>query len=119
MKICLPLRAADVVSASRTGLSRRVRAAASQINLVEVWLDSCDSDDISEVIGKIRGLVGGKKPVIAVCKAPIEKGAFRGREKERIERLIKAAALPNRIQRQALVLANFSPIKGNNRPVSK
>ena len=79
MKICIPVREK---STARAAL--QIKKAQKEADFVEIWLDKIESEKAALLI-KIC-----KKPVIVVCRGLREQGSFKGSEKERIERLIKA-----------------------------
>lgn len=52
--------------------------------LFEIWLDAFSTQDMASLKPNLEGI---KRPVVAVCRGPIEKGSFTGTEQERILRL--------------------------------
>lgn len=80
MKICIPIRETSFKKALL-----KIKKAQKYADFVEIWFDRFRST------ARVKALIGAsKKPVIAVCRGPMEKGNFRGTEKERISALLEA-----------------------------
>ncbi|MEK7524384.1 MAG: type I 3-dehydroquinate dehydratase [Patescibacteria group bacterium] len=83
MRICIPIRQKSLkkaIKAAQEGLKKasKLEDAGHEL-LFEVWLD--DMAGLGDFIRRV------KRPVIVVCRGPIEKGSFKGTEQERVLRL--------------------------------
>ncbi len=80
--ICIPIKGSNVDE-----MIRSMRLAEKKADITELWIDSLGIEDIKKIF-KIK-----KKPVMIVNKGENEKGTFKGSEKQRMERIIKAIQL--------------------------
>lgn len=80
IRICIPVK-----DGGFTAIKKKIEAANSHADIVELWADELNEEDLKKLIQL------SKKPVLAVCRAKEERGNFKGTEKERIEMLIKSA----------------------------
>lgn len=83
MKICIPIREKSLERAKK-----QVKRARKQADFIEIWLDSFGAKISQADLKKL--IKSSRKPVIAVCRGVLEKGAFRDSEQERIGILEKA-----------------------------
>lgn len=83
MRICIPIRSSNLEKAKKQVKRAEKAARGLRDVFLEIWLDK-----IGE---RIEGL-GYRRPIIAVCRGPIEHGQFKGSEKERVKRLENAVA---------------------------
>jgi len=74
-----------VQAKSLQDLQKKVKTVSTKADLIEIWLDHLPNAVTPNQIKKIT-----KKPFIIVNKPKREKGAWRGNEEQRIERLIDA-----------------------------
>lgn len=85
--LCLPIKPKSSLSALL-----QVRKCPGEIDAVEIWLDSLKPSDRSRI--KVATLIRGlsrMKPILAVCKNPLEKGSFTGSDAQKVDLLIAAA----------------------------
>ncbi|MEK7171471.1 MAG: type I 3-dehydroquinate dehydratase [Patescibacteria group bacterium] len=93
MRICIPIRVKSLKEAEK-----QVKNAILLLKsvpqkpeiLFEIWLDRFCGSDFEANLRKL--IKNCKAPVIAVCRGKIERGDFKGSEKERIE-ILKNAVL--------------------------
>lgn len=85
MRICVPIREKNLQKAEKQVKKAQKRLKNFKNAFFEIWLDRLDLKvNLKEFI-RFCG-----KPVIAVCRGKIERGNFKGSEKERIEILKNA-----------------------------
>lgn len=80
MKICIPIRETPFKKALL-----KIKKAQKYADFVEIWFDRFRSATEMKALMK-----ASRKPVIAVCRGPVEKGSFEGTERERIALLEEA-----------------------------
>jgi 3-dehydroquinate dehydratase type I len=89
MRVCVPVRVNTASEAKQCigrihGLAHS-RGGRDQVKLlIELWLDRLSNEEIVECI------CYAKLPILVVCRAPNEKGHFRGSEEARTEKLLTA-----------------------------
>lgn len=83
MRICIPIRELSPQGGKLLKNSlKKVAVACKFGDLVEVWLDGLPQpvkeSDLKALVKVAKTSKVGRKPLIAVCKAPFEKGSFKG-----------------------------------------
>lgn len=82
MRICIPIRENNLIRAKKQMEKAIVKLRNRKDSLIEIWFDNLVFESKAEIVNLIKS---SKLPVIAVCKAKVEKGSFTGAEQERVD----------------------------------